>query len=234
MLRFRLSLDDSGVRDYLLSLDKSVSYCRLAYASVRFFFCDILKMPFGPEQVPVKKREKKIPKVLSRQDIKRLIDSCDNLKHKLLVEMLYCSGLRLQELINLKRGDIDFDRNIVLVSKGKGKKDRITLFSESLRIDLLKYYSSFSFNTDYLFEGRRGRYSGKSVQLVLQKLGRKISRRVSPHMLRHSFATHLLEDGVDIRHIQKLLGHSDLKTTEIYTRVSQKDLARIKSPLDKL
>ena len=118
------------------------------------------------------------------------------------------------------------------VKKGKGKKDRITIISDSLKLDLLKYYSKSTFNTDYIFEGRNGKYTNKSVQKVLKNLSEKTGIRVHPHMLRHSFATHLLDNGVDIRYIQKLLGHSDLKTTEIYTHVSNKDISRIKSPLD--
>jgi len=139
----------------------------------------------------------------------------------------------LQELINLKRTDIDFDKNLLYVRKGKGRKDRVTIISESLKLDLLKYYSHI-FSTEYVFEGRKGKYSKKSVQLILKKAGNKIKMNITPHMLRHSFATHLLEDGIDIRYIQKLLGHADLKTTEIYTQVSNRDISKIKNPLDNL
>lgn len=145
---------------------------------------------------------------------------------------MYSSGLRLQELVNLKREDIDFDRSLINVKKGKGKKDRITLLSDSIKNDLLKYYSKYEFKTKYLFEGRNGKYSKKSVQEILNKLGKKVGIKITPHMLRHSFATHLLENGTDIRYIQKLLGHSDLRTTEIYTHVANSDIKNIKSPLD--
>jgi len=140
----------------------------------------------------------------------------------------------LQELIDLKRSSIDFERNLIFIKKGKGGKDRVTLLSNELKLDLLKYYSNYNFRTDYLIEGRNSKYSKKSVQKILEIAGKSIHKKVNPHMLRHSFATHLLEAGVNIRYIQKLLGHSNVKTTEIYTHVSNKSLENIKSPLDSL
>jgi site-specific recombinase XerD len=207
---------------------------RLKHAAIAFFFREILKKPFDFEQVPIKKKEKTLPKVLSVEKIREMIDACDNIKHRLIVKLLYSSGLRLSELLNLKRDDIDFDRGLILVRLGKGNKDRTTILSENLKDDLLRYYSKMRFDTDYVFEGRRGKYSKKSVQKVLERLGKKIGIKVHPHMLRHSFATHLLEQGTDIRYIQKLLGHSDVSTTEIYTHVSTQRLENIKSPLDNL
>ena len=232
IVKSSLNLDVLGVKSYLLSLDLSLNSCRLHYVAVSFFFREVLLRPFSLEEVPIKKKPKGLPKVLSKEQIMLLIDSTDNVKHKLLVKMLYSSGLRLQELIDLRRDCIDFDRNIIRVIRGKGNKDRITLFSESIKLDLLKYYSKYDFKTKYVFEGRSGKYTKKAVQKVLDGLGRKIGVGVHPHMLRHSFATHLLESGVDIRFIQKLLGHRDVSTTEIYTKVSSRDLWKIKSPLD--
>jgi site-specific recombinase XerD len=230
----RLNLSSESVKLYLLSKDLSINSCRLQYASISFFFREILKRPFSFNEVPIKKKEKQLPKIISKKGIKEMIENTENLKHKLIIKLLYSSGLRLQELINLKRKDIDFERGIINVEKGKGKKDRVTLISENLKMDLLKYYSNNFFKTEYIFEGRNGKYTKKSVQKVLNEAGKRIKTRVTPHMLRHSFATHLLESGTDIRHIQKLLGHSDLKTTEIYTHVSTKDLSKIKSPLDSI
>jgi len=230
----RLNLSQDSVKSYLLIQNVGVNSSRLQYASISFFFREILGKPFTLEEVPIKKKEKQLPKVISKEKIKQLIDSTENLKHRLIIKLLYSSGLRLQELIDLKRKDIDFERNILNVKKGKGKKDRITLISETLKLDLLKYYSNNIFSTEYIFEGRNGKYTKKSVQKVLDEAGKKVGLKIHPHMLRHSFATHLLEQGTDIRHIQKLLGHSDLKTTEIYTHVSTKDLSNIKSPLDNL
>jgi integrase/recombinase XerD len=230
--RSGLNLDNSGVRYYLLSLNCSVNSSRLSYSSIKFFFEQVLKRPFDCKEIPNKKREKTLPKVLSKEKVKELILSCENLKHRLVLKFLYSSGLRLSELINLKREDIDFDRNVIYVKKGKGKKDRITLLSDYLKEDLLKYYGKYFFKTTYLFEGKKGKYSKKSVQLILNKIGKKKGIRLHPHMLRHSFATHLLEQGTDIRYIQKLLGHSDVSTTEIYTHISKNDLSQIKNPLN--
>ncbi len=230
----RLNLSKESVKSYLLTQDVQTNTSRLQYASISFFFREVLQKPFSFEDVPIKKKEKQLPKVISKEKIKQMIDLTDNLKHKLIIKLLYSSGLRLQEIINLKRKDIDFERGILNVKKSKGKKDRITLISDSLKLDLLKYYSNNIFKTEYVFEGRTNKYTKKSVQKVLALAGQRVGIKVTPHMLRHSFATHLLEQGTDIRHIQKLLGHSDLKTTEIYTHVSTKDLSNIKSPLDSL
>lgn len=230
----RLNLSKEGVKSYLLSQEVGINSSRLQYASIGFFFREILNKPFSLEEIPIKKKEKQLPKVISKEKIKQMINLTENLKHRLIIKLLYSSGLRLQELLNIKRKEIDFERGIIHVKKGKGNKDRITLISESLKMDLLKYYSNNIFKTEYVFEGRNGKYTKKSVQKSLDIAGKKVGLKVTPHMLRHSFATHLLESGTDIRHIQKLLGHSDLKTTEIYTHVSTKDLSKIKSPLDSI
>ena len=230
----RLNLNNEGVKSYLLSLNLSNNSIRLKIMAIRFFFLEVLREKLNYSEVPTPKKIKKLPKVLSKEEIKILISSTENLKHKLVIKLLYSSGLRLQEIINLKRKEIDFDRKIIFVNSGKGRKDRITLLSEELKIDLLRYFGSYKFHTDYLFEGRFGKYSKKSVQKILEKSSKKLNKKVTPHMLRHSFATHLLESGTDLRYIQNLLGHSDLKTTEIYTHVSNKNLENIKSPLDNL
>ncbi len=230
----RLNLDNEAVKSYLLSQEKARNTLRLRQMSLKFFFAEVLKKPFSPEEIPLMKKEKKLPQVISKDKIALMITSCPNLKHKLIIEFLYSSGLRLSELLNLKRKDIDFDNNLIFVRHGKGAKDRVTLLSSSLKNDLLKYYSNFNFKTDYVFEGRNGKYTKKSVQKVLERLGNKIGLKIHPHMLRHSFATHLLENGTDLRYIQKLLGHASSKTTEIYTHVANSQLKNIKSPLDNL
>lgn len=227
-----LNLNNRAVRYYLLTREISINSSRLEYAAIKFFFREILKKPFTAEEVPNKKKIKQLPKVLSQEKIKQIIESTKNLKHKLIIKFLYSSGLRLNELINLKRKDINFDRNIIFVNQGKGKKDRITLLSENLKLDLLKYYSRYNPKTEYVFEGTKGKYSPRSVQEILRKIGEKSHIKLYPHMLRHSFATHLLEQGVNIRYIQKLLGHSNVKTTQIYTKVSRSELEKIKNPLD--
>jgi len=230
----RLNLNEEGIKLYLLSLNLSNNSVRLKIMAIKFFFLEVLKSSINNFDIPNPKKHKILPKILSKEDIKEIINLNTNLKHRLIIKILYSSGLRLQELIDLKRNDIDFDRNLIFVKSGKGKKDRFTLLSQEIKLDLLKYYSSFNFKTDYVLEGRNKKYSKKSVQKILESSGKKIGKKITPHMLRHSFATHLLESGIDIRYIQKLLGHSDLKTTEIYTHVSDKNLQNIKSPLDSL
>lgn len=230
----RLNLNEEGIKLYLLSLNLSNNSVRLKIMAIKFFFLEVLKSSINNFDIPNPKKHKILPKILSKEDIQKIINLNTNLKHRLIIKILYSSGLRLQELIDLKRNDIDFDRNLIFVKSGKGKKDRFTLLSQELKLDLLKYYSSYSFKTDYVFEGRNKKYSKKSVQKILEYSGKKIDKRITPHMLRHSFATHLLESGVDIRYIQELLGHSNVKTTEIYTHVSNKNLQNIKSPLDSL
>lgn len=227
-----LNLGNESVKSYLLSLNSSANTCRLAHASLSFFFRIIIKMPFTAEEVAAKKKPKHLPKVLSREEVLKMIGSTENLKHKLIIELLYSSGLRLQELINLKRRHIDTARNSVNVIEGKGGKDRITLLSERLKEDLLRYLTSFPLSSEYLFEGRNGKYSKKSVQKVIENAGKAIGKKVTPHMLRHSFATHLLENGTDIRYIRDLLGHSDIGTTLVYAKVSARNIRNIKSPLD--
>jgi len=174
VIRNRFNLGNHGVRYYFLSLDLSVNSSRLCYAAIRFFFANILNNPFTLNEIPIKKKEKSLPKVLSKQQIRLLLNETKNLKHKLIIKMLYSTGLRLQELISLKKTDIDFDNNTLLVSKGKGKKDRITIISENIKLDLLKYYSLYSFKTEYVFEGRHGKYTKKSVQKVLNLAGKKV------------------------------------------------------------
>ena len=227
-----LNLDVGSIKRYLLTRDLSVNSSRLHYAALRFFFAEILHRPFSLTEVPNKKKEKRLPSVLSQAQIRHLIESTSNTKHRLIIKMLYASGLRLEELVSLKRNDIDFLQGIITVRKGKGKKDRITIIAKALELDILQYYSKSSFSSPYFLEGRKGKYSKKAVQLVLQNAGNAIGLHVTPHMLRHSFATHLLESGVDIAHIQRLLGHADITTTNIYLHLSKKDLSKVTSPLD--
>lgn len=227
-----LNISNESVKCYILSKDVSVNSARLMHASIKFFFDNILNKPFSNQEVPIKKKEKLLPKVISKKNIIKMIKNTKNLKHKIIIKLLYSSGLRISELLNLKREDIDFEKNLIYVKKGKGNKDRITIMSKSLKLDILKYYSKENFKTRYIIEGRSGKYSKKSVQTIIKKAGKNIGINLHPHMLRHSFATHLLEQGVDLRYIQKLLGHSDNRTTQIYTHVKTDQLLSISSPLD--
>jgi len=221
---------DSGMskREYLLQLidSKSPQTVRLVSAAITFYEKHIL----GKDSVfvSIPKKQSKVPSVLTKSQIQSMIDSTNNEKHKIIVELLYSGGLRLQELVNLKFEHVNFENRTILVSLGKGQKDRITIISQRVldRLDLQ--------GSGYVLKGRRGKYSKKSVQMVISNLAKKagIRIRVTPHVLRHSFATHLLENGTDLRYIQALLGHARLETTQIYTRVATHNLCNIRNPLD--
>lgn len=230
----RLSIELVTVKSYLLSLHITNNSVRIHHAALHFFFRNVLQQSFSIEQIPLKKRYNPLPKVLSKEHIKQIIATTNNVKHRLIIKLLYSTGLRLQELINLKREHLDFERNQLFVKQGKGNKDRITLLSQTIKDDLLIYYSTTHFTTPYLFEGRKGKYSKKSVQKILETKGKIIGVHLTPHMLRHSFATHLLEAGTNIRYIQQLLGHAKLQTTQGYTHVAQTNIQNIKNPLDEL
>jgi integrase/recombinase XerD len=175
--------------------------------------------------------------VLSKEEVKKILDAHSNLKHKAMLSMIYSCGLRRSELLNLKFSDIDSKRNIVIIRQSKGKKDRITPLSAKILDLLRRYYKEYSPKT-YLFEGqeKNTQYSARSLEEVLKKSVKlaSINKPVTLHWLRHSYATHLLESGTDLRYIQELLGHNSSKTTEIYTHVSTKNIPQIKSPFDDL
>jgi site-specific recombinase XerD len=181
-------------------------------------------------------KEKALPTVLSTEEITIILKSTTNLKHRAILTVIYSTGLRIGELINLKIKDIDSERNQIRVEQGKGKKDRYTLLSAKM-LELLRTYFKEYKPKEYLFEGQGGgKYSARSVQTFFKEICKKvgIQKRVSVHTLRHSFATHLLENGTDLRYIQVLLGHESSKTTEIYTHITTKGFDQIKNPLDDL
>ena len=172
--------------------------------------------------------------VLSKNEVNRVINSITNVKHKAIVSLLYGSGLRIGELLNLMINDIDSQRMLIHVKDAKGKKDRFTILSKKSLSVLREYYKTYKPSL-YLFEGQKGgKYSSESAgQLFKRALKRcKINKNATLHILRHSFATHLLEDGIGIAHIQKLLGHSNIKTTLIYIQIANDSLLTIKSLLD--
>jgi len=180
------------------------------------------------------KKEKHLPSVLSKEDVKLILNSLDNPKHKIILKTIYGLGLRVSELRNLKQEHIGFNRNMVLIKNSKGAKDRYVPLPDSLTNELESY---IKLNPgEYLFSGRGKKITIKTIQKIFENALKKsgINKKASCHTLRHSFATHLLENGVDVRIIQKLLGHSKLETTQIYTHVSNFQLKNIKSPLDNL
>ena len=175
-----------------------------------------------------------LPTVLSKEEVLRLLISTRNLKHRAALTMIYSSGLRISELLNLRLSDINTERRQIFVRNGKGRKDRVVIFAESFLPMFQNYLATYRPQT-YFIEGIPGvKYSAESIRSIIKRSARLagITKRVTPHTLRHSFATHLLDNGVDIRYIQELLGHSSPKTTMIYTHVSRKDILSIQSPLD--
>ncbi len=185
------------------------------------------------------KKEKKLPDVLTKDEVRKLIGACSNDKSKLMISMLYACGFRVSELLNLKVNDLKFDEKVGHVKSGKGKKDRIFNIPEFLFDDIKKQVEmQKQEGKDYLFTSpnTKSQLSSRNIQKIIEHLVQKvyINKKVHPHTLRHSFATHLLEDGIDIRKIQELLGHADLSTTQIYTHISTEELKKIKSPIDAL
>lgn len=214
----------------------STSATHIMINAVLYYYRTVLKLPQYKTEIQRPQKEHTLPKVLSKEDIEKILNHCANLKHKTMLVMLYSAGLRAGEIIDLKVNDIDSKRKVIFIRKAKGFKDRTVMLSDKLRDLLRNYYIEYKPST-YLFEGQYGdQYSQSSMRKVLKEAAKKAGLRESPtlHWLRHSFATHLLEAGTDLRYIQQLLGHSSSKTTEIYTYVSTKHISQIKSPLDDL
>jgi site-specific recombinase XerD len=197
-------------------------------------FLDLYNTNIDIEAIPLPKREKHLPQVLSQEEVLELIRVTDNLKHKAMLSLLYDAGLRISELINLELDDIDFDSKRIHIRNAKGKKDRYVSLSRVLGMILLNYIAEYKPN-QYVINGQDSlQYSETSIRQVLRHNASKagIRKRVYPHILRHSYATHLIENGVNIRYIQELLGHSHIHTTEIYTHVAMRHTLGVKSPLD--
>lgn len=214
----------------------SFSAMKQVIASIRYLYIKVLHKPV-PESLFIKlKKPTTLPTVLSAKDISKIIFVTKNIKHKTMLLLIYSGGLRLGELLNLKIGDIDSESMKIHVKQGKGKKDRYIMLSKNALNLLRKYYKVYK-PKEYIIEGQKGgKYSPKSVQSVFKAAIKKagIKKKATVHTLRHSFATHLLDDGTDIRYIQELLGHKKLETTQIYTHVSSHSINKIKSPADLL
>jgi len=218
--------------DFLLLQRLSTSTVNLSINAIKFYYKNILARKFFNEITGIKrpKKEKKLPVVLSKKEIAKIIMVCTNIKHKLVIQVLYSSGLRISELRNLEIGHIDFERKTIHVIAGKGKKDRITIISQTVLDNIDKYLRDFQ-PLRYLFESyvSGSRLGVRSLQKVVTDAASraKIVKQVTAHSLRHSFATHLLENGVNLRYIQSLLGHSRLETTQIYTKVAVNKFSEI-------
>ena len=234
-----IEIDETTIKNYLNQLvakGKSDSYLNQMINSIKFYYEVVQGMPNRFYSIDRPRKKEQLPKVLSLEEVQNLINCTNNIKHRCILSLLYSAGLRRAELLNLRIEDIDSKRMVILVRNAKGGKDRQTLLSKSVLDELRKYYKEYK-PKEYLFEGMYGRqYSGTSVGKLVTASAKRagIRKKVTPHMLRHSFATHLLEDKVDLRYIQVLLGHNSSRTTEIYTQVATKHIQKIKSPIDLL
>jgi site-specific recombinase XerD len=234
-----LSIDD--VRDYLLyqieERGMSAGTISQIINSLRFLYMEVYKRPFLVGVIERPKRGKHLPVVLSVEEVKSILEGLGNLKHRVMLMLVYSAGLRVGEVVNLKPEDIDSERKVIHVRSGKGKKDRYTILSDVVLDVLREYWKAYKPRT-WLFEGQvPGQpYSVRSAERVFEVAVTKagIRKDVSIHSLRHSFATHLLEQGTDIRFIQELLGHSSIRTTEIYTHVSRKQIGTLRSPIEQI
>jgi site-specific recombinase XerD len=213
----------------------SRSYHAQAVAALRYLFTQVLRVPLLASDIPIPRSEKKLPRVLARKDALRIIAAVTNIKHRAIVMLLYSAGLRVGEAVRLRLEDIDPERRLIRVRAGKGRKDRYTILSERAFAAVREYVHEYRPRM-WLFPG-----SNPNRPMATRSVGNIVARAcrsaglegaATPHTLRHSFATHLLESGTDLRYIQELLGHSSAETTQVYTHVSRRDLVRIRSPLD--
>jgi site-specific recombinase XerD len=234
-----LGLNEVDIRNYLQQLvasGKSDSYINQSINSIKFYYEVVQGMPNRFYSIERPFKTQSLPTVLSKEEVTRMIGVTANIKHKCIIELLYSAGLRRSEVLTLTISDIDSNRMLIKVVNGKGRKDRFTLLGEHTLDNLRKYYLAYK-PKKYLFEGEKEqRYSATSVVKIVSRAAKKagIQKKVTPHTLRHSFATHLLEAGVNLRNIQILLGHSSTKTTEIYTHIADSSFSGIKSPIDLL
>ena len=232
-----MTLNDDFIaynNDYILKNKFSSSYQNQIVNAIKLFFKIVKESSIEIDKIHRPKREKTLPNVLSKEEVLKIIDASENLKHKTLLALIYSAGLRISEALNMKLKDIDSTRMLIHVKNAKGKKDRYTLLSEKVLLLLREYYLVYK-PKEYLFEGQfGGMYSSRSAQVILKQSAEKagIRKPITLHTLRDSFATHLLESGTDLRYIQDLLGHSSPKTTMIYTHVTNDSLKKIKNPFD--
>lgn len=223
--------------DYILAGNLSSSFQSQVINAIKLFYSQVQAKDMQIEDLPRPRKSKQLPNVLSKEEVKSILNAPVNLKHKAMLSLIYSCGLRCGETLALLPEHIDTKRNVLIIKGGKGNKDRITPLGEKIVELLREYYRVFK-PGKYLFEGaiKNKPYDARSLQNVLKQSLAKagIKKPVTLHWLRHSYATHLLEAGTDLRYIQEILGHSSSKTTEIYTHVSNKAISQIKSPFDNL
>jgi len=230
----KLGLNENIVKEYIRDLLKKQNPSTVSQnlSAIEFFFLKVLKQNL---KIPHPKRNKPIPEILTQDELKNLINITNNIKHKLIIKLLYGCGLRVSEIVNLKKSDFDFCEGLIHIKLSKGKKDRFVKIPEILKQELINY-SNLNKQDLFFVSTRGGRLTTATIQKIIKNSAKKagIKKNISPHTLRHSFATHLLDSGTDIRIIQKLLGHSNIRTTQIYLKVSNQSIKNIKTPLDNL
>jgi len=223
-------------KNYILAKHFSLSYQNQMINAVKLFFSHYNNTVFDVDKLERPRKSNYLPTVLSKSEIKSIFNAIENIKHKTILSLIYSSGLRIGETLNLKINDIDSERGVIIIRQSKGFKDRIVGLSPKILEMLRTYYKKYH-PKEYLFEGQNGgQYTASSVRQVFKRACKKagITKKVRVHNLRHSYATHLLENGTDLRYIQNILGHKDPKTTMIYTQVSNRSLNNIVSPFDLL
>jgi site-specific recombinase XerD len=233
--REKITEKNEAIKCFLLKKQdngKSPQTINLALNAIKFFYREVLK---SPENIDLKfaKRSKKLPVVLSRGEIEKIISKIPNNKHRLIIALAYGSGLRVSEVVNIRVNDIDIAGLTIHIKEAKGKKDRISVFPEKIAADIKSLIAGKK-GSDFIFESNRGgELTTSSLQKIFYKALKKagIRKNATFHSLRHSFATHLLENGVDVRYVQELLGHQNIRTTQIYTKVTNPSIKKIKSPL---
>ncbi|MDP3990543.1 MAG: tyrosine-type recombinase/integrase [archaeon] len=223
--------DVKNYLEFLIDKGRSRATIRLVYNSLLFYYSQVLRKNIM-KNIMIPKKDQKITVGLTKEEVAHLICAIKNPKHRLLVELIYASGIRAQEAVKIKVKDILIEERLIVVRAGKGNKDRKTILSKQF----IKDFQGELNKEKYLFEGRSGHLTTRSVQEIIKTAAKKagIKKRVYPHLLRHAFATHLHQSKVDVRYIQKLLGHKDQKTTESYVSVIEDEFKNINSPHDQL
>lgn len=214
----------------------SFSTQKAILGTIRLFYAIVFNKEVAIDYLYPDRQEYRLPTVLSQDEVKKILNNISNIKHKTIISVIYSAGLRVSELLDLKIQDIDSSRMSIRISGSKNNRDREVMLSEKILLLLRKYFKEY-IPKNYLFEGQKGgTYSARSVQEILKKALTKtnIKKHATVHTLRHSFATHLIEHGTDIRIVQELLGHKNIKTTQIYTHITDQAKRKIKSPFDAL
>ncbi len=229
-------IKQEDIRKFLLDLisrRKTSSTINLAHNAINFYYNTIMKRKFN---LPYQKREHKLKQIASREEIKKMMEVTKNPKHKLIISLLYSSGIRRSELIKIMIKDIDFQQGLLKVKQGKGNKDRITIISNLTLLKIKEYLQKRPYKSEYLFASREHHITASTVEQIVKQARNKaqIKSNITPHSLRHSFATHHMEQGTKTEYIQQMLGHKDIRTTRNYEQITTSHLKNIKSPQDNI